>query len=208
MLITIREPGMEYRNSERHSLVCNVNTLLGAVCNEEETLTLTPKRKKVLLRRLNLILLDRGIHFNLNTTARRRRGLVDAGGWLLDKVFGTAMEQQVADVKQQLERASQRQAAVVHNTERLITVANQTRLEVTATRAQLDRLGAAHGQFVADEMAHWSSSQAVMRYDLLHQMVESLCDINEGLNRELLAIDRLHTTIRQERVTEESAPYA
>ena len=206
LLLTIREPGQVYRNNERRSLIKNVNILLEAIRNEEETLTLTPKRKKVLLRRLNLILLDRDLHDHINTTARRRRGLVDAGGWLLNKVFGTATQQQIDDIKQQLTRASQRQASVVHNTERLITIVNQTRLEATATRAQLDRLGAAHGQFVEDELARWGTAMAVTRYSLLQQMVENLCDLDEGFNREILAIDNLHTTIRQGRVTERICP--
>ena len=202
LLLTIREPGQEYRNNERRSLIRDVNILLDAVRRENETLTLTPKRKKVLLRRLNLILLDRDLHYQIQGASRRRRGLIDAGGWLLNKVFGTATQQQIEDVKDQLNSAAQQRGAVVHNTARLITIVNQTRLEATATRVQLNRLGAAHGQFVTDELARWTTFQVMTRYNLLHQMVESLCDLDEGLNRELLAIDNLHTTIRQGRVTE------
>ena len=208
LLLTIREPGQEYRNNKRRSLIRDVNILLDAVRRENETLTLTPKRKKVLLRRLNLILLDRDLHYQIQGASRRRRGLIDAGGWLLNKVFGTATQQQIEDVKDQLNSAAQQRGAVVHNhnTARLITIVNQTRLEATATRAQLNRLGAAHGQFVTDELARWATFQVMTRYNLLHQMVESLCDLDEGLNRELLAIDNLHTTIRQGRVTEGICP--
>ena len=206
LLLTIREPGQEYRNEERSTLVKNVNILLDAVRRENETLALTPKRKKLLLRRLNLILIDRDLHYRIDDGTRQKRGLIDAGGWLLNKVFGTATQQQIEDVKNQLNNAAQQRGAVVHNTERLITIVNQTRLEATATRAQLTRLGAAHGQFVADEMARWGSAQLQTRYILLHQMVESLCDLDEGLNRELLAINNLHTTIRQGRVTEGICP--
>ena len=206
LLLTIREPGQDYRNDERRSLIKNVNILFDAVRRENETLTLTPKRKKVLLRRLNLILLDRDLHYHIDAATRRKRGLVDAGGWLLNKVFGTATQQQIDDVKEQLTRASQRETSVVHNTERLITIVNQTRLEATATRAQLNRLGAAHGQFVEDELARWGTAMAMTRYSLLQQMVESLCDLDEGVNREMLAIDNLRTTIRQGRVTEGFVP--
>ena len=206
LLITIREPGEEYRSNERRSLLRDVNILLDVVRRENETLTLTPKRKKVMLRRLNLITLDHDLHYHIDTDTRRKRGLIDAGGWLLNKVFGTATEQQIEDVKHQLNDAARQRGAVVHNTERLITIVNQTRLEATATRAQLTRLGAAHGQFVTDELARWTSFHVVTRYNLLHDMMETLCDLDEGLNRELLAINNLHTTIRQGRVTEGICP--
>ena len=206
LLITIREPGEEYRSNERRSLLRDVNILLDVVRRENETLTLTPKRRKVMLRRLNLITLDHDLHYHIDTATRRKRGLIDAGGWLLNKVFGTATEQQIEDVKHQLNDAARQRGAVVHNTERLITIVNQTRLEATATRAQLTRLGAAHGQFVTDELARWTSFHVVTRYNLLHDMMETLCDLDEGLNREILAINNLHTTIRQGRVTEGICP--
>ena len=189
--------GTRRDDQERRSLIKNVNILLEAVRAEEETLALTPKRKKVLLQRLNLILLDHNLHYHINTTAHRKRGLVDVGGWVLNKVFGTATESQIKDIQIQLNQTRATEKAVVYNTQRLITVVNQTRLEATATRAQFDRLGAAHRQFVTDELARWASLQAVTRYN---------CDLDEGLNRELLSINNLHTTIRQGRVTEAICP--
>ena len=74
LLLTIREPGQEYPNDERSSLIKNVNVLLDAIRRENETLTLTPKRKKVLLRRLNLILLDRDLHYHIDAATRRNAG--------------------------------------------------------------------------------------------------------------------------------------
>ena len=79
-------------------------------------------------------------------------------------------------------------------------------MEASATREQLDRLGVAHNQFVQDEMGRWTSLQTLMKYGLIEQWVESLCDIDEALNRELSAINDLHITIRQGRVTEAICP--
>ena len=183
LLISIREPGVEYRDSERAALKRNVQTLLTAIREENTIASVTEKRRKVWMRRLNLILMDRSLHFQIEQS-RRRRGLIDAGGWLLNKVFGTATEQQIDAVKHQLTDAARQREAVIHNTRRLITVVNQTRMEMSATRLQLDRLGMAHNQFVMEELARWKSLQTVVRYALFDQWVESLCDIDEGLNRE------------------------
>ena len=206
LLLTIREPGIEYRDSERTNLKRNVQTLLTAIRAEKVTATITEKRKRLWMRRLNLILTDRSLHFNIEQPTRDHRGLIDAGGWLLNKVFGTATQQQLNYVKNQLASASRQRVAVVHNTQRLITMVNQTRMEASATREQLDRLGVAHNQFVQDEMGRWTSLQTLMKYGLIEQWVESLCDIDEGLNRELSAINDLHITIRQGRVTEAICP--
>ena len=57
---------------------------------------------------------------------RARRGLLDIGGDLLNKLFGTATEHQVAECRQWIQRVRTTNQRVVHTVNNLITVVNHT----------------------------------------------------------------------------------
>ena len=169
LLLTINQPSTDFRKQERELLLEQVDVLQDLIDGETLSAIITPPRKALWEKRLRLIKQDHSIHFEIQS--RQKRGLIDAGGWILNKVFGTATEGQLRDIRHQLGLSSRKQAVVVHNTRRLMTIVNQTRLEAKETRKRLDDLGLAHNSFVRDERGRWTSLQHVTRVLMIENMI-------------------------------------
>ena len=131
---------------------------------------------------------------------------MDVVGQGLSWAFGTATAAQIEDVQKQLDRAHGQQSAVVHNVERLITLVNQTSLEQRQTRKQLAILEHAHDAFIRNEQSRWETYDNRKKLLLMEQMVRSLINIDEGLHRELGAIEHLHDVLRSGLLTEIICP--
>jgi hypothetical protein len=71
---------------------------------------------------------------------RNRRGILDFVGGALNFLFGTATEDQVKECQTYIQKLHHRQERVVHLTEKLITVVNQTYEEVRKNRQQITQL--------------------------------------------------------------------
>ena len=152
VLLTITEPGRDYRSNERRTLLEKVDKLWTLINGTTWDSELFDQKKESFYQRLQLIRADPSIHFELGeSTPRRKRGLIDVGGWLLNKVFGVATEAQIQAVQQELARSSLLDQAIVHNVNQLITTVNQSRLEEKATRKYLRKLEVAHNELVLSE---------------------------------------------------------
>ena len=68
---------------------------------------------------------------------RIKRGLFNFVGEIGATLFGTATEDQVAELKRQIVKAQRTNRRIVHTTYELISVVNQTRAEVTLNRQHL-----------------------------------------------------------------------
>ena len=98
LLLTITEPGEKYRNQQRQEFLAAVTTVLDHVMNEPVTPIFRREQQTLLKRKLILIRQVHSIKFVISE-ARPRRGLINVGGWALNKVFGVATEKEVNIVK-------------------------------------------------------------------------------------------------------------
>jgi hypothetical protein len=201
------EPGRDYRANERRTLLEHVNKLWAFINQTEWDPAFFTEKKELLYRNLQLIRADSTIHFELSKSiTRQKRGLIDGGGWLLNKVFGLATEEQVKAIQRELTKSARQEQAIVHNVNKLITIMNQTRLEEKATRKYLRQLEIAHNELVLSEKAKWLTVGAEQQLLMMENMVQSLNNIDEGLHRELNNIDKLHNTLRLGILTEDICP--
>ena len=95
-------------------------------------------------------------------TTRRKRGLLNAGGWLLNKVFGTATEAEILEIKDLLNEGKAQGEAVKHQVERMTTVINEVIRAENKTR-----------QFIQDNHA------VVLK--LSHRLNRLLTELNASL---------------------------
>ena len=65
---------------------------------------------------------------------RQRRGLINAGGWILNKVFGTATEKQIMELKELLKQGRIENHAITHHVNNMVSVINTLQTEENKTR--------------------------------------------------------------------------
>ncbi len=81
---------------------------------------------------------------------RHKRGLINAGGWLLSKLFGTATSGQVEKLKELVQQGYEQRVVLSHRTNELASSYNQMVKEVNQTRAYLAEHGEAIGKLKDD----------------------------------------------------------
>ncbi len=69
---------------------------------------------------------------------RKKRGLFDAGGWLLGKVFGLATGDEISQLKDQVRQGHEQVTTLVHRTNEMATTMNKMIEEEARTRKYLD----------------------------------------------------------------------
>ena len=79
----------------------------------------------------------------LRGRTRQRRGVIDGVGDALHYLFGTATDDEVADIHQAVEKLAQNQGRLIHQFSDFTTIVNHTYDEIQASRDQLDLLSIA-----------------------------------------------------------------
>jgi hypothetical protein len=92
----------------------------------------------------NILTLSQGV----NPPMRKQCGLID-GGWLLNKIFGVAMQKQVNHVRNLVSKAYEQDQVVTHYTQKLATVINQDQVDIQANRHKINDLIKYNEHFLA-----------------------------------------------------------
>jgi hypothetical protein len=84
---------------------------------------------------------------------RKRRGLLDVGGWLANKIFGVAQQSDIDAIKDILITQNENQKALYHNEMKMISVFNQSKHIVERINHGIEHLSTNMGniQFVLNQ---------------------------------------------------------
>ncbi len=80
---------------------------------------------------------DRQSRMRKDDQDRHKRGLIDAGGWILNKLFGVATQDDINKIKNFIRKSQKRTDDIVHVTKELVTVVKNIQGNVQANRRQL-----------------------------------------------------------------------
>ena len=141
-----------------------------------------------LLDRLDLILTRMQHQMEVNEpfwkkkTSRERRGLINAGGWLLGKLFGVATSKDVAQIRALIQQGQERQEVLSHKVGELASAYNKMVKEENITRGYLEEHRRAIGKLQEDIKILYGYTNRT--YQLIHpvrkaQLLDDLVQIAE-----------------------------
>ena len=155
-------------------------------------------------RQLDLLKTDQTVTFDYNK--REKRGLFDGVGKASQWLFGTATQQEVDDIRKEMQDVSLSNRHVSHKTDKLVTIVNQTRIEAAETRDKLNELGADYNSLKNQTESQWRRSNAYDHARAIGNMVQALVSLDEALYREVRALDSMREGLRAGRLAEEVFP--
>jgi hypothetical protein len=207
ILVTLEDAVSTYRPRELADLHDMVSALRRRIDdpNDRTDELVTEQKKQAWKHRLALLLRNNTMTFT-RQPHRLKRGLIDLGGTLLNKIFGVATETEVNQVREAILAAGKRNEAIIHNSNQLITIVNTTRLEERETRRKLNDLIGKVKAMHADEYAKWSSFMGIAKALMIDEMVAMLESISTGLRREISQEAEIKNTLEGHHLTENIFP--
>lgn len=206
VLITIEDAIATYGPREMLNLRVMTETLLRQINNGLNISdTISRSTRRAWNQRLQIISQDPRITANSQFN-RRKRGILDIGGILLNKIFGTATEGQVKELREQLQRASLEGRTITHTVNQLITIVNTTRMAERQTRSKLNELiievaGMHHAQY-----NYWHELREIEQMTAIGEMISMLESVFSALMRELQLERNIQQSLEAGRLTEELFP--
>jgi hypothetical protein len=201
VLITLKGTGQDYESNEIAALH-KMATSLKQKISEQQTDELVTQRKKLAwIQRLDLLLQNNSITIDY-MPRRQKRGLIDIGGTILNKVFGVATQAQVDQVNAALEYASRQGRVVTHHVNQLITIVNNTQMEERATRKKLNDLIFQVKLIHEEEYHKWQSFNGIAKAQMIDELLSMLESIDEALQREIRIESDIKETLENEQLTE------
>jgi len=139
ILITLQTPSQQYGLLEIAAIQESAQHMLRTIKSlpEQEDAILTHQRRRLWTQRLQLILTNSTPHFSYNNH-RSRRGLIDAGGKLLNMLFGVVTSDELINIQKQLDTARKDAQIANHNVNELISVVNQSRMAEQENRQRIN----------------------------------------------------------------------
>ena len=207
LLLTIHEDGMAHQLAAHARLVEQARDLwINVISVQNISLFFTTQRRALMRAKIDLVVsANHGLQYNL-TTSRERRGLIDFIGQGLNWAFGTATEAQVEQLQAAVDQARGSQKAIVHNVRELITVINQTHVEMRDTRVKLATLATAYDQFMKMEGDRWSRFDHNTKLLMMEQYLDSLLWLDTSVWRQIDTTRQLHRSLRAGELTGELCP--
>ena len=106
---------------------------------------------------------------NVRTTRNITRGLFDAGGIVLHKVFGLATTAELMECRRWIEQVRANNIRVLHKTNELVSVVNQTFSEIRLNRKHIQNMQ----MYIPDIYKHITTWQTLsgIAYERLHENI-------------------------------------
>ena len=120
----------------------------------------------------------------LETARRKRRGLLDIGGKLLHGLFGLATDQDVRDCRELIARAGESNSRIVHTVNQLVSVLNNTQINVIENRAHINAIQgyiANLSSTIAQDIVHWTVRMRLVKIELrIEQAIRMLEQLGDA----------------------------
>ena len=126
-----------------------------------------------------------------SSRSRRKRGILNLGGSLLNTLFGVATEGQLQKYSKAVQSLSQRTSAIMHVVPELMTVVNQSRMYVKENREQLRTL-TGHQQVVEQYLQNMSNRLADMELRL------GAAELRLEMDRVISALETVYDLYQQD----------
>ena len=207
VLITLQSPHLQFEPKEIQDLHQCALTMMTAIDDLNMTDSLISDRQKSLwTQRLRLILAARTDHFQYQR--RPKRGLLNAGGKLLDMLFGVVTHDEFDSLKAELTDARRHAAIAHHNVERLVTVVNQSRIATQENRERINRLTNQLRKFQKDYDRTVFTISSVTHALLLDETLALLETAENLIYRELHSLETIQNSLEDGRLAENIFPLA
>jgi hypothetical protein len=137
---------------------------------------------------------------------RHRRGLVDAGGWLLNKVFGVATQAQVDAIRHIIHQSAEKQKGVVHVINQLVTVVNSTRHAEQESRQRINLMMKELHEFHHQTELEWANLSTLLQGVQIEAILNRLEAIEQAVYRETTTSKEIRRELEYGRLSEEIFP--
>ena len=160
-----------------------------------------------IIRRLQLLAQDEKQLLHITIKLRRKkRGLFNLGGTILKKIFGTATEADVQNMKKVVEETQQQNLKMLHLDQHLVTVINHAIEEQNEERKRINDLHHAIDQLQNTTLEIFAGLQAEHKIMLLRQHVDYLADAALEYYKSDVASAQIITDLESGRMTEKIFP--
>ena len=207
LLITLQTPSLQYGLQEVAALQRSAQHMIDTITllPEKETAILSHQRRALWRHRLDLILTNASTHFTYDRP-RQRRGIINAGGSLLNILFGTVTEDELREVKKQLDLARQESKIANHQINSLVSVINQSRMAEQENRQRINDLTSELKLFQTHQDRNIASFNGLQNAVLLDETL-SLMEATEALlYREMHQLEIIQRSLEDGHLSETLFP--
>ena len=219
VVIVLKDPNIEHAKEEREKLKRMASKMTDLLkhhspCKREHqfnqwlNICIDSRVKRYLLNRLSLLTSDEMDIFHIKTAPvqRIKRGWIDMGGSLLKRVFGTATEQDIREVKVATAKTRKQGARVHHEVARLTTVIDHAIAEQNRERKRLNEINEHLERFHNTTAEIYSLIDTRGKLNLMRESIHYLELIRNELKEEEAKNSRIIHDLDSGRLTENIFP--
>ena len=192
----IRDLARKLINWTKHHVPCNGNDSCWAY-----------REQRWITKRLGLLAQDESQTLQIAMKEqRKKRGLLNLGGTILKKIFGTATEADVEDIRKAVQESQRQNQKLIHMDQQLVTVINHAINEQNEERKRINVVQDAIDKLQNTTLRVFAELNTINKIILLRQHVDYLAAAAFEYYKHDVASARIITDLESGRMTEKIFP--